>query len=270
MPELPEVETIRRQLNRVLGGQKIRKIKVLRDKSWKGDKGKVEGKKIKKVERKAKILIIELENGRSLLIHLKMTGQLVWVKKQEKEGKHTRVVLKLDKGRLFFNDLRVFGWIKVVDKKDLENEFKNYGPDVNGREFTKKHLKEILGSSRRSVKLILLDQKKLAGVGNIYANEALYCAGVDPQKTGVKVAKDEKMVGKLFKCLKQVIEKGIKYGGSTASDRGYKDGLGREGKYQKHFLIYEKAGEKCKRCKGEIKKVKLGGRGTYFCPGCQK
>ena len=284
MPELPEVETIRRQLDKILVGQKIKRVKVLKAKSWRGDKKKVEGKKIVRVDRRAKILVIKLEKRLNLLIHLKMTGQLVyegnkgrtvgghptadWIKKLP--SSHTRIVLELDKGKLFFNDMRVFGWVKVMDNKGLEVEFKNYGPDVNSKEFTAKYLQKVLASSRRAVKLILLDQKKLAGVGNIYANDGLYCAGIRPEKSGVEVAEDNKAVKRLFKCLKGVIEKGIKYGGATASDKGFINAAGLGGKYQKHFLVYEKAGESCQRCKGKIKKVKLGGRGTYFCPGCQK
>jgi len=179
-------------------------------------------------------------------------------------------VLELDKGQLFFNDMRVFGWIKVVDKEGLVREFKDLGPDVNSSGFTVKHLKEVLESSGRAVKLILLDQKKLAGVGNIYANDGLYCAGVDPRRSGKEVAKNEEAVRRLFRCLKKVIDKGIKYGGATASDDSFVNTAGLGGKYQKHFLVYEKEGKKCRRCEGKIKKVKLGGRGTYFCHKCQK
>ncbi len=284
MPELPEVETIRGQLEKVVKGQRIKKIKVLRKKSLQGSSLKVKGRKIVGVKRRAKMLVMELEGDKNLLIHLKMTGQLVyegekgrtvgghptsdWVKKLP--SKHTRVVMELEKGKLFFNDMRVFGWIKVVDKVGLEREFKDLGPDVNSLKFTVKHLRQILESSGRAVKLILLDQKKLAGVGNIYANDGLYCAGVDPRRSGKEVVKDEAVVRRLLKCLKKVIDKGIKYGGATASDDSFKNAAGLGGKYQKHFLVYEKEGKKCRRCEGKIKKVKLGGRGTYFCPGCQK
>jgi len=284
MPELPEVETIRGQLEKVVKGQRIERVEVRRKKSFRGKTSEVRGKKIKRVGRRAKILVVELEEGMSLLIHLKMTGQLVyesekgrtvgghpsqdWVKKLP--SKHTRVVMELEKGKLFFNDMRVFGWIKVVDKAGLEREFKDLGPDVNGGEFTVKHLKKILESSGRAVKLILLDQKKLAGVGNIYANDGLYCAGIDPRRSGKEIVKDGGAVRRLFRCLKKVIDKGIKYGGATASDDKFVNAAGLGGKYQKHFLVYEKEGEKCRRCGEKIKKVKLGGRGTYFCLGCQK
>jgi len=269
MPELPEVETIRRQLERMLVGQKIKRVRKLREKSWRGNKKEVERRRIVGVGRRAKVLVIELEGKSFLLIHLKLTGQLIWMKQSEKPGKHTRVVLELDKGRLFFNDMRVFGWIKVMDEEQMEEELSKFGPDVNSKKFTVGYLKEILGSSSRAVKLILLDQKKLGGVGNIYANEGLYCAGIDPRRSGKEVAKDEGGVRRLFKCLRRVIEQGIRYGGATASDENYINALGGQGGYQQHFLAYERKG-KCRRCGEGMKKIKLGGRGTYFCPKCQK
>jgi len=271
MPELPEVETIRRQLEKVLVGQRIKKIKVLKKKSLQGDSLQVEGKRIVGVKRKAKVLIVELEGkpaspkasrGKYLLIHLKMTGQLVYTSKSEKrrlQSKYTRVVFELDKGKLFFNDMRLFGWIKVVDEKEMEREFSKFGPDVVSKEFTVEHLRKVLMSSGRAVKLILVDQKKIGGIGNIYANDGLYCAGIDPKRKAREIGEDKRLVERLYKCLRKVIKAGIKYGGVTA-----------RGKYQEHFLVYEREGEKCNRCKGKIKKIKLGGRGTYFCQICQK
>jgi len=272
MPELPEVEIIRRQLDKVLKGQRIKKIKVLKKKSLQGDSLQVEGKRIVKVGRKAKMLIVGLENKKCLLIHLKMTGQLVYISKSEKEKllhKHTRVVVELDKGKLFFNDMRVFGWIKVVDGEGMKKEFSKFGPDVIDKEFTVEYLEKVLKSSGRAVKLVLMDQKKIGGIGNIYANDGLYCAGIDPRKKAREIGEDKKLVKRLQRCLKKVIEAGIKYGGATASDDKYINAQGLRGKYQKHFLVYEREGEKCNRCKGKIKKIKLGGRGTYFCPKCQ-
>jgi len=251
MPELPEVEIIRRQLGRVLVGQRIKKVKVREKRSWQGKAEEVEGKKIVKIGRKAKVLIIELENRKYLLIHLKMTGQLIYDKKSQ--IKHIRVVFELDKGRLFFNDMRLFGWIKVVDGEGMKKEFSKFGPDVISKEFTAEYLGKALMGSGRAVKLVLMDQAKMGGVGNIYANDILFCAGIDPRKTARKIGKDKRTMKRLYKCLRKVIEAGIKY----------------RGKYQEHFLVYEREGEKCNKCKGKIKKIKLGGRGTYYCSKCQ-
>jgi len=271
MPELPEVETITRQLNEVLVGQRIVKIEVLSKKSFGGNPKDVEGEKIVLVRRRAKMAIIELASSDQrlassyLLIHLKMTGQLVY---QATNSKHTRMIFHLSKGRLFFNDQRLFGWIKVVDEEGLKREFKNYGPDIIDKAVTNEYFYNALRRSRRAVKLVIIDQTKVAGVGNIYANEGLWRAGINPRRSGNQVSRTES--DKLLECLRQVINKGIKYGGATASDNSYVNASGLGGKYQEHFLVYEQAGEKCHKCKSVIKKVRLGGRGTYFCERCQK
>ncbi len=257
MPELPEVETICRQLDKVLVGQRIKGLQ--------GVSLQVEGKKILGVKRKAKMIIIELSKGESLLIHLKMTGQLIY---NGKENKYTRAIFTLDKGRLYFNDLRKFGWIKLMTNKELKEQLVKLPPDVVDKEFSEKYLEKILASSGRAIKLVLLDQSKMGGVGNIYANEVLFCAGIDPRRPAAFLKSVE--VNQLYKAIRRIINQGIKYGGSTASDENFVNARGEPGKFQEHFLVYEKAGEKCRQCKQKIIKVKLGGRGTYFCPGCQK
>ena len=224
MPELPEVETIRRQLQQALVGKKITKVEILHPKSFLGNKIKVQGKKIVAVKRKAKTIWIDLEGDLNLLIHLKMTGQLVY---NGKQGKHTRVILDLSRGRLIFNDMRLFGWIKAVDNDWLKAHFAKLPPDVVDKAFTPKYLSKILSGSGRAVKLVMLDQAKLGGVGNIYANDALYCAGIDPQTPARKVRR----ISQLHQCLKKVINKGIKYGGSTAKDENYVNAYGQRGQY---------------------------------------
>ncbi len=287
MPELPEVETLKRQLNRAVRNQKIKKIEVLREKSFRGVKKEVLGRKIKNVDRRAKLLMIELEGNlkRCLLVHLKMTGQLVYVPKvkggrrvvgghptpdwvKKLPSKHTRVVMSLEKGKLFFNDMRVFGWIKAVDAGQLSRELNKFGPDVTSKSFDKNHLRKIFETSRRMVKLILLDQSKVAGLGNIYVNDGLFLANIHPEERGNKVAKEEKRLHELYIGLKRVIGKGINYKG--ASDTNYVHLSGMGGSYQNHFLVYKQNGKSCKNCGSKIKKMKLGGRGTYFCPKCQK
>lgn len=257
MPELPEVETIQRQLDKVLPGQRIKGLQ--------GSTLKVVGRKIVAVKRRAKMIWIDLQGDLNLLIHLKMTGQLIY---NGQPGKHTRAVFELTKGRLIFNDLRKFGWIKVVNNRELKQHFKKLPPDVVDKEFTLNYLRRILTSSGRAVKLVLLDQQKLGGVGNIYANDALFCAAVDPRRSAKTVVGLQ--VRNLHKCLRQVINKGIKYGGSTASDENYVNALGQKGRYQTKFLAYEQQGKMCRRCGHKIQKIKLGGRGTYYCANCQK
>lgn len=254
MPELPEVETICRQLNKVLAGQRIKGLQ--------GRILQVEGKKILGVKRKAKMIIIELNGGVSLLVHLKMTGQLIY---NGEKNKHTRAIFTLNKGKLFFNDLRKFGWIKLVQNAKLKSQMSKLPPDVVDKEFTLNYCKKILRSSGRAVKLVILDQQKIGGIGNIYANECLYGAGIDPRTP----AKEVKKIKELHWWIKRVIKQGIKYGGTTASDKKFVNALGQAGKFQNQLKVYENKG-KCHKCKTEIQKIKLGGRGTYYCPGCQK
>jgi len=246
MPELPEVETITRQLDKALVGQKYK------------------GKRVVRVWRKAKMIIIKLEGEENLLIHLKMTGQLLL---NGKEGKHTRQVIQLSKDRVIFNDLRKFGWIRLITKKELKDKLAKLPPDVVDKEFTVEFLKKALKSSGRAVKLVILDQQKMGGIGNIYANEALFEAKVDPRRPADALAIVE--VNRLYKAVKQVINQGIKFGGTTASDKGFVNLMGKQGEFQDRLMVYENKG-KCVRCKTKIEKVKLGGRGTYFCPKCQQ
>jgi len=263
MPELPEVETVRKQLDKVLTGQRFRKIKVLNKKSLQGETLKIIGKKILGVKRKAKMIWIDLEGENKLLIHLKMTGQLLI---NGEVGKHTRVIIQLSKNKVIFNDLRLFGWIKVVNSKKLEQHLAKLPPDAVDKEFTVKYLEKVLKGSKRAIKLILLDQSKIGGLGNIYVNEALFCAGINPTR---KFSDYGKRLRRLHACIKKILRLGIKYGGTTASDEKFLDIFGKPGKAQKHLKVYENNG-RCYQCKSEIKKIKLGGRGTYYCPQCQK
>lgn len=282
------METIASQLDKKLKGKKVKRVKVLRKRSFKGKKRELLGKKIKKVRRKAKLLVIEFEEWKKVvLIHLKMTGQLVWRPKGWEKGDwdeelvgghptddwmgelpsfHTRVVWDFEDGsRLFFNDLRVFGWMKIEGDKEWGEKEKKMPPDVVDREFSEKYFRKYLASTRRMVKTAIMDQKKMGGVGNIYACEALWKAKIYPEKRANKL--EEKEVERLYKAIKEVVKKGIKLGGATYSD--FKDTQGLGGKYQEHFLVYDREGKRCKRCGKKIKKMKVSGRGTYFCPVCQ-
>ncbi|TAK93176.1 hypothetical protein EPO05_07255, partial [Patescibacteria group bacterium] len=227
MPELPEVETIRTQLADKLIGRKIVGVDVRLPKIWEGDKSKIIGQKIKDVRRRAKILVIELENGMNIVVHLKMTGQLIYGeikdkreerRKKEETGKEknktsggeyfastisfsqgipfagfalpaktTHVILKLDKGTLFFNDMRQFGWMRVVTDDELLMINDKLGPEALGPDFTPEYLAKICANWGRPIKLLLMEQAKIAGIGNIYANEALWEAGISPMKRGREV-----------------------------------------------------------------------------------
>jgi formamidopyrimidine-DNA glycosylase len=190
-------------------------------------------------------------------------------------SKYSHVIFTLDKGAtLFYNDLRRFGWIKMVKKADLKDVtfFKEMGPepkvgeDLAGKELKLDYFKDIVQKSNLPIKVTLMDQKKIGGIGNIYANDALFLARIDPRRKGKTLIDEE--VEKLFKAIYIIIKKSLEYGGS--SDENFVNALGQEGKYQDHALAYGKKGEKCSVCGATIEKIQLGGRGTFFCPKHQK
>lgn len=294
MPELPEVETLRLGLEKYLVGHKILDVQVRVGKIFQGSAKQIIGAKIVDIKRIGKGLIINLDNGYCLAIHLKLTGQVIYrdkktagVKLSAKAGgtlpnKFTHVIFTLDPSAgsgqaafLFYNDVRRFGWIKVIKDSDLKNLpfFKEMGPEpfvskaMGGQALlTLERFEEILSKSSIAVKVMLMDQKRIGGIGNIYANDALFLAGIDPKRPAKQITKDE--AKKLYEAVFEVLKNGLKYGG--ASDVDFINVLGQEGKYQNHFLAYGKKGERCSVCGSVIEKIQLGGRGTYFCPKHQK
>jgi formamidopyrimidine-DNA glycosylase len=286
MPELPEIETLRLGLKKYLVGHRILDIEVNAPKQFQGEKRNVIGSTVKDIKRIGKGVIVELDNNYALAIHLKLTGQVVYrgeetkgVKLSAKTGgelpsKFTHIIFKLDKGAtLYYNDLRKFGWVKVLKKEEVYNLafFKEMGPEPNvtdsltGKELTFPLFKEIVEKGKLPVKVLIMDQKRIGGIGNIYANDALFKAGIDPRRKGNTLTKEE--LKKLYNAIHFVLKEGLKYGG--ASDVNYVNATGEEGNYQDHSLVYGKKGQKCKGCKGEVEKIMLSGRGTYFCPICQ-
>ncbi len=278
MPELPEVETIKNQLGKYLVGHKIEKIDVRVAKIFPAGKEKLIGGKVKNARRFGKVLVVDLTNGYSFLIHLKLAGQVVYSDNQfpNVENRFTHVVFYLDHGaKLFFNDSRKFGWIRVEKTAEVENEnfVKKLGPEPHvakgfaGQALTLDIFRDILSRTKRPVKIVLMDQEKIGGIGNIYANDALWLAKISPRRSakGLSLSEGERLYESMLKVLKD----GIKYQG--ASDQWYITAEGKKGSYQEHFLAYGQEGKLCPRCKKEkFKKYFLGGRGTYYCPNCQK
>jgi formamidopyrimidine-DNA glycosylase len=187
----------------------------------------------------------------------------------ELPSKHTRVIFYFDRGTLYFNDQRLFGWVKIGDKFTIDNLpfIKKLGPEP--LEISEKQFSERIIKSKRPIKLVLMDQEILSGMGNIYANDALWEAGVDPKRKACSLT--AKQLTNLYQAVIKVLEEGIKYGGATAADAKYMDLHGTGGHYQEHFRVYDREGEECLKGDGGIvKKETLGGRGTYYCPVCQK
>jgi formamidopyrimidine-DNA glycosylase len=282
MPELPEVESIRIQLEKYLVGHRIEDVKIRYGKKFEGDLKDIVGTKVKKVRRFGKVLSIDLDNGFSILVHVKLTGQLIYrgpnLPKPHKlskkvtgdvPGKHTHVIFNLDKkGKLYFNDVRKFGWIRITQSSKLKtnNDFiKNLGPEPF-KDLTLDKFATIAQSTGRSIKTLLMDQSKISGVGNIYANDALWLAEINPKRPSSSLSTSE--IRNLFNAIEEVLKEGLKRGG--ASELAFVTPDGKEGTYQEQFLAYGKEGEICPRCaEGKFKKVKLSGRGTFFCPVCQ-
>ncbi len=278
MPELPEVETIRLQLNQVLPGLTIKNIKILSAKNFLGESKKVLGATITAVNRYGKLLVITLDNNYYLVIHLKLTGRLIYRGQKQPRfltigdpqlqtlpNQHTRVIVEFNNGDfLFFNDLRKFGWFKV--SQNYQEEVSQLGIEPLTSNFTLANWQKVLKASAQPIKLVLMDQTKIAGVGNIYANEALFLAKIHPQKKANELIAEEAL--RLYQKIKQVLKQAIKYRG--ASDDDYLDAFGQKGEMQNHFFVYNQKNKPCpNQCGAVINKIKLGGRGTYFCPVCQ-
>jgi formamidopyrimidine-DNA glycosylase len=281
MPELPEVETIRKGLEKYLVGHKIENIEVKLAKMVHGDTSNVIGAKIEDVLRFGKGLVIELNNGYALAIHIKLTGQLVYVGKKAPAkikvikdlysslpNQWTHVIFHLDGNtKLYYNDFRTFGWIKIIKASELNDLefFRDLGPEFF-KDLTLEKFEEIITSSKSAIKPLVMDQKKMAGLGNIYTNDGFNLAKIDPSRKANTLSKVE--IKRLFEAFETVLKKGLEVGG--ASELSYVNALGEEGGYQHHFRVYGRTGKECENCGGKIKYIKLGGRGTFYCPDCQK
>ena len=286
MPELPEVESIRRKLNEILSNRQIQSVEVRREKSFIAfpTTGKeILNNVVVEVKRRAKILQIVLDGKRDLLIHLKMTGQLIfmdidgqraggghpsadWV--NDLPGKHTRVIFyMIDGSQLFFNDMRVFGWIRSPLKADVDQEFVNYGPDIDDPNLTVDYLLDAAKRRQIPIKQFIMDNAVLCGVGNIYASESLFATGINPTKSAKEVTKKE--MGKLLQAMQKIIARSTELGGTTF-DGKYVGVDGFAGGFQNELKVYGREGDPCLKCGTKIAKIKQGGRGTFYCPSCQQ
>ena len=316
MPELPEVETLRRELDKAVRGKTIKSVeldwpKTVRPLSVKSFRVKVKNKKILGVKRRAKVLIVDLAGQDDLLIHLKLTGQLIFQPKDpsgrsgrlpllrggkspspfirgrlgggmiigghpQKNGlenlpnKFTRAIFTfVDGAKLFFNDMRKFGWLKIADKAGTAKITAEYGVEPLGPEFTLKKFKEILAKyPKRKIKQILMDQSLIAGIGNIYNDESCFMAGILPMRLASSLSELE--IKRLFIAIPKILKLSIEKGGTSADTYIRLDGS--RGSFVPHLKVYGRKGEKCRRgkCRGMIKRIKLNGRGTHFCDACQK
>ncbi len=288
MPELPEVETVRTGLSKFLPGKQVKSIKSNWTKSFPNAKSDVQqflvGAKVTSISRRAKVLLIHLSNQHSLMIHLKMTGQLVYYDAKSRFGaghpndslvgslpdKSTRVIFEFtDRSKLFFNDQRKFGWVRLIPTVELPNIdfFKKVGPEPLEADFTwQAFQKQLLRRPGSNIKSVLLDQTIVAGIGNIYADESLWGAKIHPQVLVKNLTNPQ--IKKLFEEMQFVLRLAIEKGGST--DRNYVNAEGKKGSYIDFARVFRRNGQPCPRCGTVIEKIRVAGRGTHVCPKCQK
>jgi len=304
MPELPEVQTIVSELDNKIKNKAIKSVEVFKFQSVRPMSKKfiqgVKGRKVLRVKRRAKMIIIELSGKKYLLIHLKMTGQLVYQSKSGKgvsgghpipvsakvkqiyaypmsggvkpvgglPSKFTRAQFDFSDGsHLYFNDIRRFGWIKFVDEKSYQEETGKYGLEPLSKDFTLTAFKEAIKRySNRKIKQVLMDQSLIAGIGNIYADEADFAAHVMPTRQAKTLTAKE--ISDLHKAIPRILKLAVKMKGTSADT--YVTTSGEEGNMLKHLKVYGRKGEKCRGCPGDVHWMKLAGRGTHYCPLCQK
>lgn len=266
MPELPEVETVKRDLEKAVLGKKITGVcvhnsTVIREPSAEKFRKEIAGAKITNVLRRAKVLIMELDNNKSLAVHLKMTGQLVYPGKGEK----SRVSFCLSNGKqLDFNDQRLFGELRLVEDWRNLKFIQGLGPEPS--ELSLDEFKKMLAAKKTKIKPLLMDQTFISGIGNLYAAECLFRARISPLRPANSLTGKEKEL--LFNQIKEVLNEAIRYGGSSVDD--YVRLSGERGNYVQHHKVYGRENKPCFICHSSIKRITLGGRGTYFCPKCQK
>jgi formamidopyrimidine-DNA glycosylase len=271
MPELPEVETIRHQMEKELIGDSVDNVDVLDRSVFTGDENSLTGEKIRHVGRIGKYLFVHFESGRGLSVHLKMTGRLILGDTGEPDidydaALHKRIVFTLASGRrLYYWDTRKFGFVNVTEdiEQAEENTKQRLGPDP--WQMDEMTLLRKLNKSKKAIKNVLLDQVVISGVGNIYANDGLWLAGIRPDRLAGSLKLTE--IKKLLESLRAVMDRGFATGG--ASDNTYRDLYGNKGGYQNEFLVYGKTHGECLKCGRELIYTRIGGRGTWCCAHCQ-
>lgn len=276
MPELPEVETVCRGLARMLPGNKIRAITPRRKDlriPFPAQLKSVEGAKVTAIRRRAKYILVQLSDGQTLVIHLGMSGRLLLRSHDEKHapGKHDHMILFMSDGTsVTFNDPRRFGLVALAATKDLAQHklFAHLGPEPLEKTFSAAYLMEKTAAKKVAIKLAIMDQQIVVGVGNIYASEALFMAGIDPRRAAGTLTPAE--AKKLVAAIRTVLQKAIRAGGSSLKDYVQTDG--ELGYFQHHFAVYDRAGQPCKGCTcnvrktGGVQQFVQGGRSTYYCP----
>jgi formamidopyrimidine-DNA glycosylase len=270
VPELPEVETVVRGLAPELTGRRVVGVTV-RETRLRGGIApefahRLTGRRIDGLARRGKYLLAALDDGRVWLVHLGMTGRLTLGPASGPDERHDHVVLDLDDGRrVTYNDARRFGRVAVIEPDAVARET-GEGLDPLAPIFTPEAVFALTRRRRTPIKALLMDQRRVAGIGNIYANEILFHAGIRPRRLAARLARAE--CGRLVRAARAVLAEAIRRGGSSISD--YRDGLGRSGWFQLRHQVYDRAGEPCRRCTTPIRGRLVCGRSSFYCPRCQR
>ncbi len=273
MPELPEVETIRRTLAEHVTDLKIEEIKLFwssavcgwNDQSF---EALVTGRRIQRIDRRGKYLLIRLDEDLTLIAHMRMTGRLNYFTVKQEPEKHTHVVFRLEQGEVHFSDVRKFGRIQAIPTPLCisGSSLGKLGPEPLEEEFTSEVLKERFGKKKLSIKAALLDQHVLAGMGNIYVDESLFLASISPERGVDTLSKEE--ISKLHHAIQKVLQAGIDAQGTSFRD--YRDANGEKGSFEQELQVYGRAGKPCKVCGQALNKTRLAGRTTVYCSSCQR
>jgi formamidopyrimidine-DNA glycosylase len=275
MPELPEVETIRSSLAPALTGRRLDHVEILDPRLTRPEPPEIvaaalEGERVADVRRRGKYLVVVFESGRHLLVHLRMTGSVLHpAPERDRDDPHVRAVVRLDDGSdVTYRDVRRFGTWELLEPGELERYFaaRRLGVEPLGRSFTAARLARSLAGRRAPVKAALLDQRAAAGIGNIYADEALWYARVHPLTPAGDLV--EEQVAALRTGVRKALQLGIRRQGATLRD--YRGADGSRGRMQEQFRVYNREGEPCERCGTPIAKTRVAGRGTWYCPSCQR
>ena len=289
MPELPEVEVVKRSLVNKIQNSIVKAVKIndgrLRYRVDKNKIKKIIGLRIKKISRRSKFLLFFFNNKTVMLVHLGMTGKFFFINQkntkyktsfyydinEDKDKKHDRVIFNLSKNRkLIYNDVRKFGFIKFDQKKNVDQNLhlKNLGPEPLEKNFNFSYFKQYIINKNRTIKDILMDQKFISGLGNIYVNETLFYSGIKPTKKVKNLSESE--IRKIIKFTKKILSKAITLGGSSI--KNFSSDNGKKGSFQQYFSVYGKKGDKCskKSCDSNIIKIVISNRATFYCNKCQK
>lgn len=274
MPEMPEVETIRRTLTDKIEGRKITRVEIKLSRLIKWPtapefQAVLTDRTVEKLGRRGKYLLFYLDNNFVLVVHLRMTGRLYYATPGTEYDKFTHIIFLLDNGdTLLYADTRTLGTLYLMPQDELWRiaGLASMGPEPLSEEFTLEYFAGMLAKRQAKIKPVLLNQKLIGGLGNIYVDEALAIAGIDPERIANSINETEAKY--LYQAINQVIADGIAHGGTTFRD--YRDGAGQSGSHQYHLNVYGRANQPCHRCGAIIARKEVGGRGTHYCPNCQK